>query len=165
MGVADAGIVDLFKKYMQREAIKAGQFALHRNGTLVMSVAFTWAEPGYPVTEPKSLMRIASCSKAFTTAAKANARAFFERWKQSLKWQRLKPYERFAVMIEKHWDGIAAYCNIEEKVSLGLVEGLNNKIKVLQRRAYGYRDEDYLKLKIVAAFLPPLPRNASRGPL
>jgi transposase len=39
-----------------------------------------------------------------------------------------------------------------------MVEGLNNKIRVLQRRAYGYRDEEYLKLKIVAAFLPALPR-------
>ncbi len=94
-----------------------------------------------------------------------SARAFFGRWKESLKWQRLSPYVKFAAMIERHWDGIAAYCNDENKVSLGLVEGLNNKIKVLQRRAYGYRDEDYLKLKIVAAFLPPLPRNASGGPL
>ena len=95
----------------------------------------------------------------------ANARAFFERWKQSLKWQRLKPYEKFAAMVETHWAGIASYCTEGDKVSLGLVEGLNNKIKVLQRRAYGYRDEDYLKLKIIAAFLPPLPRNASKGPL
>ena len=31
-------------------------------------------------------------------------------------------------------------------------DGVNNKIRVLQRRAYGYRDEEYLKLKIVAAF-------------
>jgi len=46
-----------------------------------------------------------------------------------------------------------------------VVEGLNNKIRVLQRRAYGYRDEEYLKLKIISAFLPPLPRGASRGPL
>ena len=41
---------------------------------------------------------------------------------------------------------------------------INNKIRVLQRRAYGYRDEEYLKLKIVAAFLPPLPRNAVFNP-
>src|SRR5207244_1319771 len=45
----------------------------------------------------------------------ANARAFFERWKQSLKWQRLKSYERFAAMIERYWDGIAAYCTEEHK--------------------------------------------------
>ena len=93
------------------------------------------------------------------------ARAFFERWRDALKWQRLKPYEKFAAMIERHWAGIAAYCTPENKVSLGVVEGLNNKIRVLQRRAYGYRDEEYLKLKIITAFLPPPPRGASRGPL
>ena len=93
------------------------------------------------------------------------ARAFFERWKESLKWPRLKPYEKFAAMIERHWDGIVSYCHPENKVSLGLVEGLNNKIRVLQRRAYGYRDEEYLKLKIVAAFLHPLSRSAEKDPL
>ena len=92
------------------------------------------------------------------------ALAFFTRWKDSLKWQRLHPYKKFAEMIEAHWDGIASYCHPENKVSLGLVEGVNNKIRVLQRRAYGYRDEEYLKLKIVAAFLPPLPRNAVFNP-
>ena len=80
------------------------------------------------------------------------ARAFFERWKDSLKWQRLKPYRKFAQMIESHWAGIASYCQPDHKVSLGLMEGVNNKIRVLQRRAYAYRDDDYLKLKIVAAF-------------
>lgn len=88
------------------------------------------------------------------------ARSFFERWRQGLKWQRLKPYEKFARMIDRHWEGIASYCHPDNKVSLGLVEGLNNKIRVIQRRAYGFRDEAYLKLKIVAAFLPPLPREA-----
>jgi len=94
----------------------------------------------------------------------AGARAFFERWKQSLKWQRLKPFEKFAAMIEKHWHGIVSYCHPENKVSLGLVEGLNNKIRVLQRRAYGYRDEEYLQLKIITAFLPPLTKSAENDP-
>jgi transposase len=84
------------------------------------------------------------------------ARRFFENWRASLKWQRLKPYEKFAQMIERHWDGIAAYCKPENKVSLGFVEGLNNKIRVIQRRAYGLRDEDYLRLKILTCMLPPL---------
>ena len=59
------------------------------------------------------------------------ARRFFENWRASLKWQRLKPYEKFAEMIDRHWDGIAAYCRLENKVSLGFVEGLNNKIRVI----------------------------------
>ena len=58
------------------------------------------------------------------------ARRFFEHWRASLKWQRLKPFERFAAMIERQWDGIAAYCQPENKVALGFVEGLNNKIRV-----------------------------------
>jgi transposase len=83
------------------------------------------------------------------------ARRFFENWRASLKWQRLKPYEKFAEMIDRHWDGIAAYCRLENKV-LGFVEGLNNKIRVIQRRAYGLRNEDYLRLKILTCMLPAL---------
>jgi len=45
-----------------------------------------------------------------------------------------------------------------------LVEGVNNKIRVIQRKAYGYRDEEYLKLKIIASFLPPLPKNSEINP-
>src|SRR5215467_7244723 len=84
------------------------------------------------------------------------ARRFFENWRAILKWQRLPPYEKFAEMIDRHWDGIAAYCRLENKVSLGFVEGLNNKIRVIQRRAYGLRDEDYLRLKILTCMLPAL---------
>jgi transposase len=84
------------------------------------------------------------------------ARKFFENWRASLKWQRLEPYEKFAEMIDRHWDGIAAYCKPENKVSLGFVEGMNNKIRVIQRRAYGLRDEEYLRLKILTCMLPAL---------
>lgn len=42
---------------------------------------------------------------------------------------------------------------------LGVVQGLNNKIRVIQRRCYGLCDEDYLHLKIPTATLPPLPRT------
>ncbi|MBA6418862.1 transposase, partial [Pseudomonas sp. 5Ae-yellow] len=34
----------------------------------------------------------------------------------------------------------------------GQLEGINNKIKVIKRMAYGYRDTDYFFLKIKAAF-------------
>jgi len=52
--------------------------------------------------------------------------------------------------------GLATYCKPENKVSLGFVEGLNNKIRVIQRRAYGLRDEEYLRLKILTCMLPEL---------
>jgi transposase len=84
------------------------------------------------------------------------ARRFFDNWCASLKWQRLKPYEEFSQMIENHWEGIAAYIKAEEKVSLGFVEGLNNKIRVIQRRAYGLRDQQYLRLKVLTCMLPAI---------
>jgi transposase len=68
----------------------------------------------------------------------------------------LPSFEKFAEMIEPHWDGIAAYCRPENKAALGYVEGLNNKIRVLQRRAYGLRDEEYLRLKVLTCTLPAI---------
>lgn len=41
-------------------------------------------------------------------------------------------------------------------VALGFVEGMDNKIRTLQKRAYGYRAEEYLRLKILACLLPKL---------
>lgn len=79
---------------------------------------------------------------------------FFTNWWDALRWQRLKPYEEFARMVFRHWQGIEAYCEPENKVSLGFEEGINNKIRVIQRRAYGLRDEEYLRLKVLTMTLP-----------
>jgi len=84
------------------------------------------------------------------------ARRFFERWREALKWQRLKPFQKFAAMIDKHWDGIVAHCEEENHVMLGFVEGFNNKIRAIQRRAFGLRDEEYLRLKILSSMLPKI---------
>ena len=81
------------------------------------------------------------------------ARRFFKRWRDALKWQRLKPFQKFAAMIEKHWDGIVAHCAEENHVMLGFVEGFNNKIRAIQRRAFGLRDEEYLRLKVLSSML------------
>lgn len=97
-----------------------------------------------------------SFSQLWDYKSEAWARRFFDNWKSQLRWQRLKPFEDFAAMIERHWDGISAYCRPENKIALGFVEGLNNKIRVFQRRAYGLRDEDYLRLKILTCSLPEL---------
>jgi transposase len=59
-------------------------------------------------------------------------------------------------LVDRHWDGIAAYCQPQNKVPLGFVEGFNNKIRVLQRRAYGLREEEYLRLKILTCMLPEI---------
>lgn len=84
------------------------------------------------------------------------ARRFFENWRSSLKWQRLKLYKKFAAKLDRHGDGIAAYCRSEGKISFSFVEGLHDNIRVIQRRAYGLRDEEYLRWKVRTCRLPPL---------
>lgn len=81
-------------------------------------------------------------------------RKFFDNWKAQLRWSRLKPFQEFLAMVERHWDGVVSYCVPDHKVSLGFMEGLNNKIRVIQRRAYGIRDMEYLRLKVITSFIP-----------
>jgi len=70
--------------------------------------------------------------------------------------QRSTGFSQLELVIERHWDGIAAYCKPENKVALGCVEDLNNKIRVIQRRTYGLRDEEFLRLKVLTCMLPAL---------
>src|SRR5687767_3202099 len=66
---SNSEIDDLIKDYMKQHSVKAGQFALFVGNTLRMSSAYTWGESDYPVTRTDHVMPVASCSKAFTTAA------------------------------------------------------------------------------------------------
>jgi transposase len=84
------------------------------------------------------------------------AQRFINQWWDALRWQSLEHFERFAPMLAAHWDGIDAYCHKENKVPLGFVEGLNNKIRAIQRRAYSFRDEEYLRRKILTCMRPTL---------
>ena len=48
----------------------------------------------------------------------------------------------------RHRRGILAYYDC--RISTGPLEGTNNKIKTMQRQAYGFRDQEFFKLKILA---------------
>ncbi|MBO4663943.1 MAG: transposase, partial [Bacteroidaceae bacterium] len=43
--------------------------------------------------------------------------------------------------------------------STAKVEGINNKIKVMKRNAYGFRDEEYFKLRLYALHDCHITRN------
>ena len=77
---------------------------------------------------------------------------------------KLKPFVKAARTIRKHFFGVLAY--VKTRLTNGLVEGLNNKLRVVTRRAYGFHSAGAL---ISMLFLtcggvqldPPLPE---RGP-
>ena len=50
---------------------------------------------------------------------------------------RLEPMKAFARMVKAHLPGILAWTRL--RISNGALEGMNNKVKVISHRAYGYR--------------------------
>jgi CubicO group peptidase (beta-lactamase class C family) len=57
------------KKFMQENGTRATGVAVTYKGRLVFARGYTWGEPDYPVTQPTSMFRIASCSKPITSIA------------------------------------------------------------------------------------------------
>ncbi|NHO68578.1 ISL3 family transposase [Aestuariicella hydrocarbonica] len=62
----------------------------------------------------------------------------------------LAPLQQFARRLKGYLEGIVA--SARYRLNTSVLEGMNNKIKVIKRMAYGYRDNDYFFLKIKAAF-------------
>jgi transposase len=71
-----------------------------------------------------------------------------ENWLRTARESGVEMLEKFAKTLEDHREGILNYH--ENRITTGPLEGTNNKIRVLQRRAYGYRDPEYLMLRIYA---------------
>jgi transposase len=57
------------------------------------------------------------------------------KWIDQLRWQRLRPFEKLAMMLLDHFDGILNYCRT--KGPLGVVKAVNGNIKDLLRRGRG----------------------------
>ena len=64
---------------------------------------------------------------------------------------RIKSVKDYARSLKGHLDGILAHCKY--KISRSFLEVMNNKIKVIKRIAFRYRDFNYFFLKIRGAFL------------
>jgi transposase len=78
------------------------------------------------------------------------AKRFWKSWYQRAMQSGIPLLIRFAERLKPYLPGIIAHCRYSLHTSL--LEGMNNKIKVIKRMAYGFRDDDYFFLKIKAAF-------------
>lgn len=78
------------------------------------------------------------------------AQRFWQQWLQRALDSAIEPLVRFAQRLQPYLEGILAHCRWP--LHTGLIEGMNNRIKVIKRIAYGFRDDAYFFLKIRAAF-------------
>lgn len=89
--------------------------------------------------------------KALWTASTAwDWRRAWKQWMAHAQQSCIPALIQFARRLSGYWRGIVS--RVRWPMHTGQLEGINNKIKVMKRMAYGYRDSDYFFMKIKAAF-------------
>ena len=79
---------------------------------------------------------------------KVTAEAFLDDWARRARVSKIPILSKFANTLMAYRKGILAY--YDYPISTGPLEGTNNKIKTMKRQAYGFRDMEFFKLKIMA---------------
>jgi transposase len=79
---------------------------------------------------------------------KAAAARVFDDWVRRAEATHIKMLQKFAVTLAMHRRGILAY--YDYRISTGPLEGTNTKIQLMKRQAYGFRDQEFFRLKIYA---------------
>ena len=79
---------------------------------------------------------------------KHDAAIVLDDWIEQARLSCLKPLVSVAETFSRHREGILNWYDFN--ISNGKLEGINNKIKTMKRQAYGYRDMDFFKLKLLS---------------
>jgi transposase len=80
-------------------------------------------------------------------ADKGTARRVLRDWLARARVSGVRMLVQFADTLEEHQDGVLNYYNYP--ISTGPLEGTNTKIQAMKRQAYGFRDHEFFKLKIL----------------
>ena len=81
----------------------------------------------------------------------AEARRFLDDWCRRAEASAVSVLQTMASTFQMHRTGLLNYHRWP--ISTGPLEGVNNKIKTLQRQAYGYRDQEFFRLRIYSIHL------------
>jgi transposase len=73
---------------------------------------------------------------------------FLDGWIRRAESSGIKMLQQMARTLAAHRSGLLAYYDV--MITSGPMEGTNNKIKTMKRQAYGFRDKEFFKLKILA---------------
>ncbi len=78
---------------------------------------------------------------------KRTARRVLRDWLARARASKIRILVQFAVTLEEHQEGVLNFYTY--RISTGPLEGTNNKIQLMKRQAYGFRDQEFFKLKIL----------------
>ena len=81
-------------------------------------------------------------------ATPKTARPLLQDWINQAEASGMKEMAKMAATLRKYRKGVLAYFRVG--ITSGPMEGMNNKIRVLLRKSYGLRDEEYFELRLKA---------------
>lgn len=82
-----------------------------------------------------------------TAPDRSSAASQIQAWIATVETSGLKGLAAFLTTLRNWWDPILNYFN--KHITSGLVEGLNNKVKLIKRRAYGFRNFEHFRLRLL----------------
>lgn len=147
--------IDEFRREQQRKSnevglkiIKGFRFLLLRNYESLESDKKSSLEYLFEVNKPIATMH--QMKEQFrlywSKKSKKEGAHFLGWWIIEAMESNIGSLTKLARSLLSHWEGLITY--FDHKISNGITEGINNKIKTLKRQAYGYRDMEYFKLRL-----------------
>ena len=82
-----------------------------------------------------------------TVDDRTTARARLQSWMSAVEQTGEAHLGKFVGTLRNWWEAILNY--FPQRLSSGFVEGLNNKLKLIKRRAFGYRNFDHFRLRVL----------------
>jgi transposase len=149
----DATRRDMYRdlRGQDRRVLKGSRYLLLKGGERLDHSALTHLEKLEHLNRPlfQAYLLKEDLRRFWRCQDRQAARKFLGAWIARALATRLKHIVRLAKSLRAHRHGLLSY--FDHRISTGPLEGVNNKIKVLKRQAYGFRDIEYLKLRL--AFL------------
>ena len=144
----------------KRKVIKGNRYLLLMNGKDVFDGEYrNRLENALAMNEPlsKAYYLKEDLRAIWTQPTKAHALEKLTEWCRQAIDSDVRQLQKMASTIMAYRTGILAWYDCH--ISTAKVEGINNKIKVMKRSAYGFRDEEYFRLRLYALHDCRITRN------
>ena len=153
-------VYSMEKDINKRKVLKGTRYLLLGNGEDILDKQHkTRLENALAMNEPlsKAYYLKEQLRQIWSQPTKDMAEKVLDDWIRQAEQSKIAQLQKMAVTVKTYKKGILAWYDCH--LSIGKVEGINNKIKVMKRNAYGFRDERYFTLRLYALHDCRITRN------
>ena len=153
-------VYSMEKDVNKRKVLKGTRYLLLGNGEDIFDKKHkTRLDNALAMNEPlsKAYYLKEQLREIWSQIDKEQAEAVLDDWVKQARGSNIQQLQKMAATLLAYRRGILAWYDCH--ISTGKVEGINNKIKVMKRNAYGFRDDKYFTLRLYALHDCRITRN------